>query len=62
MVVFRFAAGGRIWEAMIDHIWLTAVLPLVVLFLLLFARGMYMQYRREPEGNSKMDGAPSAKQ
>jgi hypothetical protein len=61
MVVLRFAAGGRIWNYMVDHVWLAAVLPLVVLFLLLFVRGMYMQYRREPEGNPKVDGAHRAK-
>ena len=57
VVALRFIAGGRAWDYLVDHLWLTAVLPLVVLFLLLFARGVYMQYRREPEGDSKMDCA-----
>ena len=62
MVALRFIARGRVWDYMVDHLWLTGVLPLVALFLLLFARGMYLQYRREPEGNPKMDGAHRAKQ
>ncbi len=61
LVALRFIAGGRAWNYLVDHLWLTALLPLVVLFLLLFARGMYMQYRRPPEGNPKMDGAQKAK-
>jgi hypothetical protein len=61
MVALRFAGAGRAWEFMEDHLWLTAVLPLVVLFLLLLARGLYMQYRREPEGRPKMDSATGAK-
>lgn len=61
MVVLRFVAGGRLWEDLVDHLWLSAVLPLVVLFLLLFARGMYMQYRREPQRNSKTGGTQRVK-
>jgi cytochrome bd-type quinol oxidase subunit 2 len=53
----RFAAGGRIWDYMVDHLWLAAVLPLIVLLLLLFGRGMYIQYRRQREGNAKIAGA-----
>ncbi len=61
VVGLRFIAGGRFWNFMEDHLWLTVVLPLVALFLLLLARGMYMQYRREPERNSKLGGAQNAK-
>jgi hypothetical protein len=61
LVALRFIAGGRAWDYLVDHLWLTALLPLVVLFLLLFARGMYMQRRRGLEGNPKMDSAHRAK-
>ncbi|SPE18321.1 exported hypothetical protein [Candidatus Sulfotelmatomonas gaucii] len=61
LVAMRFIAGGRAWDYLVDHLWLTAVLPLVVLFLLLFARGMYMQHRRQPGGNPKMGSAHRAK-
>jgi len=57
----RFLGGGRVWEYMVSHVWLTAVLPLVVLFLVLFGRGMVLQSRREPGGNSKLDGVQGAK-
>jgi hypothetical protein len=61
VLALRFIAGGRVWEYMVDHVWLTAVLPLAVLFLLLIARGLYVQQRREPGGNPKTDSAHSAK-
>jgi hypothetical protein len=61
MVGLRFIAGGRVWDYMVDHVWLTAVLPLVVLFLVLFVRAMAVQYRREPGESPKADGAESAK-
>ena len=57
----RFAAGGRVWGYMVDHLWLAAVLPLVVLFVLLFTRGMYMQHRREPNESSNVGGAQKAR-
>ncbi|MGA9063228.1 MAG: hypothetical protein WB341_16395 [Terracidiphilus sp.] len=61
IIGLRFIGGGRVWEYMVNHLALTALLPLVVLFLVLFVRGMYMQYRREPNKSSRMDGAQSAK-
>lgn len=61
MVALRFVDDGRVWNYMVDHLWLTAVLPLVVLFLLLFVRGMYMQYRREPEGNMQDAESPATR-
>lgn len=59
MVIVRLGDGGRIWNYMVDHLWLTALLPLVVLFVALFAR--VMQYRGEPEASSKVNGAHGAK-
>ena len=61
IIGLRFIGGGRVWEYMVNHLALTALLPLVVLFLVLFVRGMYMRYRREPNKSSRMDGAQSAK-
>jgi len=61
MIVLRFIAGGRIWDYLVDHLWITALVPLVVLFLLLLGRGVYMQYRRVPEANSKIDGVQKAR-
>ena len=59
IVGVRFIASGQIWDYLLGHIWLAAVLPLVGLFLLLFVRGM--QYRRAQSGNSRMGGAQNAK-
>ncbi len=61
LIALRLIEGGRVWDYLVDHLWLTALLPLAVLFMLLLGRGMYMQYRREPQGNRKMGGAHSAK-
>jgi small-conductance mechanosensitive channel len=57
----RFIGGGRVWEYMTDHLVLTALLPLVVLFLVLFVRIMTMQHRREPDERAKVGGAHRAK-
>ena len=59
--VVRFAAGGRVWDYMVDHLLLTALLPLVVLFLVLFVRGMMIQRGRHQEEARRIDGAESAK-
>ncbi len=57
----RFIAGGRVWDYMVNHLVLTALLPLMVLFLVLFVRVTAMQYRREPDKSPKAGRAESAK-
>jgi hypothetical protein len=59
--VLQFADGGRIWAYMKDHFWLVCFLPLVVIFLALLVRGMYLQYRQEPEENSQLRSAHNIK-
>lgn len=57
----RFADGGQVWNYMMNHLALTALLPLVVMFLVLVARGFYMQHRQQQGDSSKLDGAHNAK-
>ena len=59
--VLQFADGGRIWAYMKNHFWLVCFLPLVVIFLALLVRGMYLQYRQEPEENLQLRSAHSVK-
>ena len=61
IVGLRFIDGGRVWDYMVNHLVLTVLLPLVVLFLVLFVRAMAMQDRRERGESPKAGGAESAK-
>ncbi|MGB7265164.1 MAG: hypothetical protein WBC92_06600 [Terracidiphilus sp.] len=61
VIGLRFADGGRVWNYMVNHVALTALLPLVVLFLILIARSFYMQHRRQTGDGSKVAGTQSAK-
>jgi hypothetical protein len=61
MVVLRFGDGGRIWNYMEDHLWLTCALPIVVLLLVVVVRGFSMQHRRGRGEDSNVGGAQSAK-
>ncbi len=57
----RFLGGGRVWEYMVDHVWLTAMLPLVVLFWVLFVRGTMVQRRRRLGESANVGGVQGAK-
>ncbi|MGA3333986.1 MAG: hypothetical protein ABSC62_07455 [Terracidiphilus sp.] len=57
----RFLGGGRAWEYMVDHVWLTALLPLVALFWVLFVRGTMAQRRRRLGASASVGGAQGAK-
>ena len=61
MVVVRFGDGGRIWNYMENHLWLTCLLPLVAVFLVVVVRVFSMQERRVTDGIRKAGDAQSAK-
>ena len=44
-LVLSTVAGGRPWEYMKNHLWISRVLPLVLLFLILMARALFREYR-----------------
>jgi hypothetical protein len=52
LTLFSFALhnvfGGQVWAYIVLHPWQTIFLPLVVIFLVLLASGLYRQYRQEP--------------
>jgi hypothetical protein len=62
ILALRFIDGGRVWEYMVDHVWLAALLPLAALFLVLFVRGMTIQRQRRLGEGASVGGAQSAKQ
>jgi RsiW-degrading membrane proteinase PrsW (M82 family) len=61
VIGLRFVDGGRAWNYMMNHLVLTALLPIVVMFLVLVARGFYMQHRQHDGDGSKFGGAHGAK-
>jgi hypothetical protein len=59
--ILHFVYGGRIWAYLRGHFWLAGFLPLVLIFLALLARNLYLEYRQDPEVNSEPQQAGSAK-
>jgi hypothetical protein len=49
LLVLQTVNHGRVWAFIEIHPWRTIVLPLVLLFLVLLGRGLFKQYRPEPE-------------
>jgi len=49
LLILQTVNHGRGWAFIEIHPWQTIVLPLVLIFLVLLARGLYKQYRLEPE-------------
>ena len=56
ILAVRFAAGGRVWDFMVDHLVFTALLPLVVMFLILFVRGMMIRRSRQAAEGRNIGG------
>ena len=49
LIAIRNVYGGRVWAYMEGHFWLVCFLPLMSLFLVLLALGLYKQYAQEPD-------------
>ena len=53
--------GGRVLAYVESHLGLTVLLPLVLIFLGLLARRLYLEYRQEPDETLLHEGTTNAK-